>query len=311
MEAKTLGGLVLAALLGGAVGGLVGGGLGPAPSASRDRGEAVLAPAEAAEKVVALETRVLALERRRPRARAAANDEEGEPDTLPDHGRGTTPRDAAAGLDAPSEAGEPRALDRQFVDDVEAALRLITERRKAREAEAKREQQREKYLQDLDRRLADYQERLGLTDGQIADVSRLAHDGVARYMEAQAGGATPEKLGEIGRSLSRSVRDLIGPDTYRGLRLLDLDRAARPRIVDIANRAGVDASQRQRIEGLLADHLEGIVDREVRLRTEEMPADDRTRLRETLNDANRNAWDRIRGDILTEEQRSRVPIRLR
>jgi hypothetical protein len=73
----------------------------------------------------------------------------------------------------------------------------------------------------------------------------------------------------------------------------------------------VDKEQRDRIERLLDQHIEGLVDLDVRARTEELSAEERQAIREKMDAANRAAWDRLRNEILDAEQRERVPKRLR
>ena len=79
----------------------------------------------------------------------------------------------------------------------------------------------------------------------------------------------------------------------------------------VARGVGITTEQRERIEDLLENHIERVVDHDVRLKTEELPAEERARLGRELQVASRQGWDRLRNEILNEEQRKRVPKRRR
>ncbi len=164
---------------------------------------------------------------------------------------------------------------------------------------------------EVDRRLRDYKAKLELTDAEATAFRAAAEAGLERHLVAQADGASREDLAAIDREKERAYREILGNAKHREFRKLEIDHLARPVIVDAANRAGVDSHQRDQIERLLSDHIERYVDPEIRLRTEELDAATRGSIMKDMKEANRAAWDRLRNQILTPEQRERVPVRLR
>ncbi len=205
----------------------------------------------------------------------------------------------------------PRAPPPEFVDLVRSAIDEI----KRQDAEGSVEQrvadQRKKYLYEVDKKLTNYRDKLGLTDEQVTAFRAAAEAGYDERLQAQLDGKPQNELQALDRKRHREFRDIIGGAAYRDFRKLELDAVARPTIVSIAGQAGVDREQRDRIERLLDEHIEGIVDLEVRVRTEELDPEERRAIQEEMQDASRSAWDRLRGNILDAEQRERVPKRLR
>jgi len=305
-----------AAALGGVAGAMAVG----LTAGSADRAESAATEVrELREERQDLFSRLEALEKKRPRAsdRPRSSDEPGASAAEALRvsramGAEDDPaRHAITGPLADGTLGGPDDVDQAFVDRVRAAIETI--RRENREANAEGEQRRkrEKYLNGLDKRLSNYKDRLGLTDPQVADLGRLAERAFDERAAAQVAGATGDELASMDRETARVSQGLMGQETYREFRKLELDRAARPIIVDAAIKAGVDQEQRDQIETLLTRHIEKVVEWDVRVRTDDLPGDERERIMTEYRNANRDAWDRLRSDILTEEQRQRVPIRLR
>lgn len=276
---------------------------------------------ELLERIERLEAELVEARRsRRPRPGSPAADEtaaatqEGGP-TGSDSSRrdrADTGRDAID--DAPSTPDGSRAatnVDDAFVARVGEAIRTLQERAAGEREAQKRKQEREKALRELGRKLREYVPRLGLDEATANAFVEATTAGTTRLLDAQAAGVGGEELATLTRENQQRYQDLLGEAGYRELRKLELDAAARPSIVSIAGQAGVDGPQREQIERLLTDHIESLVDLDVRARTQELSPEERQSIRERMNDANREAWDRLRRDILTEEQRDRVPRRLR
>lgn len=275
------------------------------------------------ERVVELEQRLEQAEAAPPRRRLHVREPAGAStaaDPVTGHAGADRPADeptgsggAAATTSAADGAdGEGRvAVAPEFVQSVRAALDQIRrEDARAKEIQGLRDE-RAKYVHDLDRRLANYQELLGLSDDQVEAIRATAQEGMDEILRARAQGVEGEELATLERARQREVRDLVGGATYREMRKLLLDEMARPVIVSVAGQAGVDKQQRDRIERLLDEHIEGLVDLDVRVRTEELSAEERQAIQAKMNDANRAAWDRLRNEILDAQQRERVPKRLR
>lgn len=233
-------------------------------------------------------------------------------DTSPDAASPSRPGTSSE----PGAGDEPTAHladgpDAAFVERVADAIRTLQERRREEQEAAERERKRRETLGGLAKKLREYVPRLGLDDATARAFARAATEGATRLLDAQEAGATGDELAALHRENQRGYQELLGEGGYRELRKLELDAAARPTIVSIAGQAGVDARQREQIESLLSQHIESLVDLDVRARTEALEATELQSIRERMDRANRTAWDRIRREILTAEQRERVPRRLR
>jgi hypothetical protein len=294
--------VVAAALLGGAVGAFL-------TDALRD--DARDAPSAATRdrelRIERMEQRLVDVERKPARSRAEARAA-----TAIDDVRADAEGPDAAALHSVDPSDEPTvdAPDEEFVQRVAAALGEIDRRKKAAEQRETIEQRRSRYLSEAHKQYANYRDPLALSDGDVTRLESISEKFVDQRIELQTSGADGAALAEQERAARREIRDVLGAERYRKLRGLELDKVARPVIVMAATRAGVDTEQRERIETLLSDHIERIVDYDVTLRTDEVQDDERKRIQDEMNRANREAWDRIRNDILTQEQRGRVPERL-
>jgi len=215
--------------------------------------------------------------------------------------------ESAGGDGAASDVG----VTTEFVKAVREAINTIRSEDAVAATERKRAQDFKRRMGEVDRRLRDYAAKLELTEEEATAFRAAAKSGLERHLTAQAEGASRDELAAIDREKERAYRDILGSAKHRDFRKLEIDQAARPVIVDAANRAGVDSHQRDQIERLLSDHIERYVDPEIRIRTEELDAETRASIMQDMNAANRAAWDRLRNQILTPEQRERVPIRLR
>jgi len=232
---------------------------------------------------------------------------EGSPEWLDRVQRG----EAARANTHRGDGGIPKTAPPEFVDLVRSAIDEIKRQDDEQRTDKKVADQRGKYLREVDKKLVNYRDKLGMTDEQVAAFRRVAEAGVDARLAAQAEGLERSELEALDRVRHREFRDVLGGDGYREFRKLELDAVARPVIVSISGQAGVDREQRDRIERLLDEHIESIVDLDVKLRTEEIDGKERTAIHERMRDASRSAWDRLRGSILDAEQRGRVPKRLR
>ncbi len=198
-----------------------------------------------------------------------------------------------------------------FVDRVREALSQIERERQAAAEQKRRDKDAERFLRDAARRFREYQQRLGLTDDEVTRLHAIAEGSVERRLSAQDDGADRDALSMLDRTTQREVQSVLGDERYVQYRKLEIDRMARPIVANIASHTGVDGAQRREIEGLLSEHIDRIARDESRLRSEELPAAERERLRNDVNTANREAWRRLREDILTDDQRGRMPERFR
>lgn len=293
-----------AALLGGVVGAV-------AVDALREEASTAAptkaARAESERRIERIEERLVAFERRPARAHSEARDGAEPATSARDTDSQTT---AAPGESGPG--GEPgeAAPDDEFVNRVAAALGEIDRRKQAAQQRETLEQRRDRYLAEVHKQYANYRVPLDLSDTEITHLESISEEFVDHRIELQNSGAGDVEIAAQERAARREIRDVLGAERYRKLRGLELDKVARPVIVMAATRAGVDTEQRERIETLLSDHIERIVDYDVTLRTDEVPDAERKRIQDEMNRANRDAWDRLRNEILTEEQRGRVPERL-
>jgi hypothetical protein len=199
----------------------------------------------------------------------------------------------------------------EFVEKVRAAIAEIEKERGEAQAAEKRVKQREWYLDAVDKRLEELREPLALSEDEIQRIQVLALEKIADRQADEAEGAPQAELGEIDRAAQAGVREVLGDARYRQYRKLDIDKIARPMVAKVSSLAGVNALQRREIEGLLSEHIDRIVDKEVRIRSESLSSEERGELRRQIDEQNQEAWRRLREDILTEEQRKRVPNRLR
>ncbi len=250
------------ALLGGGVTALLGSALTPAPEA---------APADTSaleERITQLESRMAQAERTKRSARRERRKEAGT-------------AKAAAAAESASETDSSGPLpsgpvddlglpvpEEEFVTRVAAALTEIEKRRAERKQREQLIGRRDGYLAEVKKRYTNYKGPLALTDEELGRIQTVAETYVDERLLLQADGHAQEELLARDRKARRDIRDIMGPDRYRKLRALELDRAARPVIVDAAGKAGVDSEQRKQIERLLSDHIERIVDSDVRVRTE-------------------------------------------
>ena len=304
--------LVAATLFGGIAGAVMSLSLAPSVEGDWGDGSTGTTPAELAERVNVLEARLAEAESRPARSRSGSRR---GAETAED--ASASPRALGTPLDATET--EPRVPqyddlglpvpEESFLARVSAAMTEIERRRKARSAQENLVQRRDKFLASIKKRYRNYREPLQLSGDELERIEKTATTYVDERLDLQADGATRPELEARDREARREIRAILGTDRYRKLRRLELDQSARPVIVDAANRAGVDAGQRKQIETLLADHIERVVDLDVRLRTDEVSDDERRQIREQMNTANRSSWDRLRNDILTDEQRERVPER--
>ncbi len=302
--------VVVSAVIGGAVGSwLTSATPPPASTAGADGIEGTaddLAGPTPPAEIAALARRVEQVERRvgtRGARRAAPQPDGSEPAVQPFRGGGDSV--AAPWFDT---SGDPVP---GFVDAVRSAIGEIQRQNREVGAEKKRGDDRKRYLTEVDKRLRDYADPLQLTEAQLTSFKSAAETSIDARLAAQANGAKREELESLDREKERAFRDILGSARHREYRKLEIDRFARPFIADIASKAGVDGRQRDQIESLLSSHIDRLVDTDVRLKTEELDGSTRTTLRTSVNTANREAWDRLRNEILRDDQRDRVPARLR
>jgi hypothetical protein len=278
------------------------------PPASDDAGT----PAALVERVVELERRAETADRRPERTRRRPAPDDASPALPTDIEPAPTTDDAPGGAERPRELFGNLGLtppSDEFVARVAAAMELIEQRKKERMSLEKADKSKAKVLADLAKKLTNYTKPLDLTDAEIAEYTELATEYLDERFDAQLEGAEQSELRAMDRAARRGVQALLGADRYRKMRALEIDTLARPVIADTANRAGVTTEQREQIETLLSTHIERMVDVDVRMRTEELPAETLRELQTEVQRMNRQAWDDLRYDILTEEQRGRVPER--
>ena len=216
----------------------------------------------------------------------------------------------ARDVDNPDGGDRRPTVSQEFVQSVRSAIDEIRREDSRAKQIQKLRAERAKYVHDLDRRLTNYQELLGLSDEQIETVRTTALAGMDDMLRARAAGVAGDELATMERARQRSIRDIVGGSTYRDMRKLLLDEEARPTVVSVAGQAGIDKHQRDSIERLLDQHIEELVDLDVRARTEDLSTEERRANRDKMDAANQAAWDRMRNEILDAEQRERVPKRL-
>lgn len=292
MAGKTA--LLLASVLGG-VAGFVGGQLGSSQ-----------APSGPSLEVAALEARLAALEARRS-----------DPPGLRGEVRAPLPGTSPAAAPTGGEALERglievlRAPSPELRTLLAAAPRIeagdVPEGTPAKEGGADGSTSLDKRIEGIDAQIDSAAETYGLHHTQVDALKELTRRALARTAEAQAAGAGKEELRGIEVDVQGEVRQILGEDTYAAVERSRVTREARGKLTWLAAAVGLTEAQHTQLDAILAEGVERALPDVIRVRTEHLSPQAFEEAQARLGAGRTKDWDRIRNDLLTPEQRARIP----
>ena len=253
-------------------------------------GQAVELPSprvkELETKLAELENRVRELESTRVEANPPAEDE-------------SAMKILAAALEAPSPKLEELLV---------AAMDEVRERQELRERDAKRKKGAKGLISFIDGELDRWSDEYDLTTQEVDELKGLTRRAIDQRMAAEADGASGYELTQLGVEAQGEVRRIVGDEVYRRTERDRLTREARGKLMWLTVAVGgLSEEQHSSLDTVVDAAVEDRLDDVIRRRAEPLTQDEYDTLGALIKQDQASTWERIRDDVLTEEQRRRIP----
>jgi hypothetical protein len=203
-------------------------------------------------------------------------------------------------LESPSPALRARfreALEDPVSERDEPTVRLSDEE----------ERKLAEFIADIDAVLDGWSETYGLREFQVEELKVVARRSIARMVEAKRQGASPQELAAMDVAAQAEVRRIVGDAVYLATERERVTGEARKALTWLSAAVGLTPTQHTQLDRLVAEGVERDLPAIVRLRSESLIDDDREALQRSLEQQREENWLRIRNELLTEEQRQRIP----
>jgi hypothetical protein len=165
----------------------------------------------------------------------------------------------------------------------------------------------DKRIEGIDAQIDSAAETYGLHHTQVEALKELTRRALARTAEAQAAGAGKEDLRRLEVDVQGEVRQILGEDTYAAVERSRVTREARGKLTWLSAAVGLTEAQHTRLDAILAEGVERALPDVIRVRTEHLSPQAFEEAQARLGAGRTKDWDRIRNDLLTPEQRARIP----
>lgn len=146
-----------------------------------------------------------------------------------------------------------------------------------------------------------------LGDARVAELKALARHAVQRTVDAKRGGASAQQLAVLDVETQAEVRRLVGDTVYAATERARITAEARKGLTWVSAAVGLTPAQHTQLDRILYDSVEQALPDVVRYRTVSLPEAERTAIEASLTKRRTENWERFRADVLTEEQRLRLP----
>lgn len=146
-----------------------------------------------------------------------------------------------------------------------------------------------------------------LGDARVDELKALARRAIERTLAAKREGATAQQLAALDVETQAEVRRLVGDPVYVATERARITADARKGITWVAAAVGLTAAQHTQLDRILAESVEQVLPDVIRYRTTPLPDAERAAIQASLEQRRTSGWDRFRTDVLTEEQRRRLP----
>ncbi len=233
-------------------------------------------------------------------------------------------------LEAASTPGKNGPVDKDLLAALEAAspevdqliaaaLARVAERQGEKdnaqvEREAKAHKQRlsgkdvEGMIKYIDSELDRWAEAYELHPSQLGALKDLARSAIDVRREAEDRGAGKWEIVGLDVGAQAEVRRIVGERVYVETERERLTREARREFTWLTFAVGgLSEEQHGAIDTVVEARVAGKLSDVVRVRSESMPAEDYGALYERIEQVDQAAWQQIRNEILTAEQRNRIP----
>lgn len=146
-----------------------------------------------------------------------------------------------------------------------------------------------------------------LGDARVDELKALARRAVQKTVDAKREGATAQQLAALDVETQAEVRRLVGDPVYVATERARITADARKGITWVAAAVGLTPAQHTQLDRILAESVEQVLPDVIRYRTTSLPDAERAAIEASLAQRRTAGWDRFRADVLTEEQRRRLP----
>lgn len=146
-----------------------------------------------------------------------------------------------------------------------------------------------------------------LGEGRVDELKALAQRAVQKTVDAQREGASAQQLAALDVETQAEVRRLVGDPVYTATERARITADARKGITWVAAAVGLTPAQHTQLDRLLSESVEQVLPDVIRYRTTSLPDTERAAIEASLAQRRTAGWDRFRADVLTEEQRRRLP----
>ena len=205
----------------------------------------------------------------------------------------------AAALEAPSPELEELLV---------AAMDEVRQRQALRKSDAKREQGAKGLISFIDGELDRWSDEYDLTTQEIDELKSLTRRAIDQRMAAEADGASRYELTQLGVETQGEVRRIVGDEVYRRTERDRLTREARGKLMWLTVAVGgLSEEQHASLDSVVDGAVEDRLDDVIRMRAEPMPEDEYNAVGALIKQDQASTWANIREDVLTEEQRRRIP----
>ena len=203
-------------------------------------------------------------------------------------------------LESPSPALRARfreALEDHVSERDEPTVRLSDEE----------ERDLAKFIADIDAVLDGWSDTYDLREWQVEELKSLLRRSVERMAGAKRQGASPQELAAMDVEAQAEVRRIVGDAVYVATERVRVTQGARNALTWLSAAVGLTPAQHTQLDRFVAEGVERDLPAIVRLRSETMADEEREALQRRLEQQRDETWRRIRNELLTEEQRQRIP----
>ncbi len=166
----------------------------------------------------------------------------------------------------------------------------------------------DKYAASVDARLDEWALEYGLSGSQVDELKSISRAAIERISEAKLNGVGGDDLNAMSVEMQAGIRRVVGDDVYGQVERNRITREARGKLAWVSNAVGgLDDDQHAALDRVVDDSMEGRLPDVIRLRSETMSEPEAETLRERVSRSSSETWEEIRDEILTDEQRRRIP----
>jgi len=146
-----------------------------------------------------------------------------------------------------------------------------------------------------------------LGEGRVEELKGLARRAIQRTLDAKREGASAQQLAALDVETQAEVRRLVGDGVYAATERARITADARKGLTWVSAAVGLTPAQHTQLDRMLSDSVEQALPDVIRYRTVPLPEAERAALLASLEQRKAANGERFRTEVLTEEQRRRLP----